>query len=262
VRLRVYRDLLEQQDVGLVAVLGHLGAVHDHHETALHAGHHASFFVQEDSVDPDLLMQAALRAVRTRGIEVRGRTSVQELRAQGTQIEVLTSNGSYLAATVVNCQGAWSGAPVKPRKGQMLYLSPQETGLLEHVVRAPEVYLVPRSSGKILVGATVEDVGFDKSVQPEMIQKLHSAAASYLPKLALATVTESWAGLRPGSPDDLPLIGRTEVSGVFVATGHFRNGILLAPITGELLAGAIVDKTFPAALEIFSPDRFGLVAVS
>ncbi len=223
---------------------------------ALQAGRHASFFVQEDSVDPDLLMQAALQAARNGGIEVRGHTSVQEMRSQGSQIEVRTGSGNYLAAAAVNCRGAWSGAPVKPRKGQMLYLRPQRTGLLEHVVRAPEVYLVPRSSGKILVGATVEDVGFDKGVQPEIIQKLQSAAAQYLPELALAVVTESWAGLRPGSPDDLPLIGPTEVPGIFVASGHFRNGILLAPITAQIMADLVTGKAVSTDIATFSPGRF------
>jgi glycine oxidase len=225
-------------------------------EPALQAGRHAPFFVQEDSVDPDLLMQAALQTAKNCGIEVRRHTSVQELQPQKTQIEARTSAGSYLASAVVNCRGAWSGAPVKPRKGQMLYLRPQKTGLLEHVVRAPEVYLVPRSSGKILVGATVEDAGFDKGVQPEVIQMLHSAAARYLPELALAVATESWAGLRPGSPDDLPLIGPTEVPGIFVASGHFRNGILLAPITAQIMADLITGKALNTNITAFSPGRF------
>jgi len=227
-------------------------------EPALQAGEHAPFFVQEDSVDPKLLMQAALQAARTGGVEVRGHTSVQELHPQGAQVEVLTSAGSYAASAVVNCQGAWSGAPVKPRKGQMLYLRPKQTGLLEHVVRAPEIYLVPRSSGKILAGATVEDVGFDKDVQPEIIQELHSVAARYLPELARADVTESWAGLRPGSPDDLPLIGPTEVPGIFVASGHFRNGILLAPITAQIVADLVTGKAMSTNISAFSPERFAV----
>jgi len=128
----------------------------------------------------------------------------------------------------------------------------------EHVVRAPEIYLVPRSSGKILVGATVEDVGFDKDVQPEIIQELHSVAARYLPELARADVTESWAGLRPGSPDDLPLIGPTEVPGIFVASGHFRNGILLAPITAQIVADLVTGKAMSTNISAFSPERFAV----
>jgi glycine oxidase len=228
-------------------------------EPALQAGKRASFFVQEDSVDPDLLMQAALQAAKNCDIQICGHTSVQDLRPQGAQIEVRTSAGSYLASAVVNCQGAWSGAPVKPRKGQMLYLWPQRTGLLEHVVRAPEIYLVPRSSGKILVGATVEDVGFDKVVQPEIIQKLQAAAAHYLPELAQADITESWAGLRPGSPDDLPLIGPAGVPGIFVASGHFRNGILLAPITAQIVADLVTGQALSTDISAFSPARFAAI---
>ena len=105
-------------------------------------------------------------------------------------------------------------------------------------------------------GATVEDVGFDKEVQPEIIQKLHSTAAQYLPELARAAVTESWAGLRPGSPDDLPLIGPTDVPGVFVASGHFRNGILLAPITAQIVADLVTGKTIATDIAAFLPERF------
>jgi glycine oxidase len=228
-------------------------------EPALQAGKQTLFFVQEDSVDPDLLMQAALQAAKSCGIQICGHTSVQDLRPQGTQIEVRTGSGSYMASAVVNCQGAWSGVPVKPRKGQMLYLRPQRTGLLEHVVRTPEVYLVPRSSGKVLVGATVEDVGFDKVVQPEIIQKLQAAAAHYLPELAQADITESWAGLRPGSPDDLPLIGPAGAPGIFVASGHFRNGILLAPITAQIVADLVTGKALSADIAAFSPARFAAV---
>ncbi len=146
--------------------------------------------------------------------------------------------------------------PVKPRKGQMLYLRPQQPGMLEHVVRTPEVYLVPRSSGKILVGATVEDVGFDKGVQPEVIHQLQNIAARYLPELAQAAVLESWAGLRPGSPDDLPLIGPTGVPGVFIASGHFRNGILLAPVTAQIVADLVTGKPVNTNISAFSPERF------
>ena len=98
------------------------------------------------------------------------------------------------ARTVVDCRGAWSGAPVVPRKGQMLYLMPQRSGLVQHVVRAPNAYIVPRSAGRILVGTTVEDAGFDKSVQPETIRQLHDAAAQYVPELAMASVRKAGRG--------------------------------------------------------------------
>ncbi len=238
-------------------------------EPALQAGERPAFFVQEDCVDPALLMQAALRAAAKSGIEVRGNCAVEHTRIRGAVMEVVTAAGTLSARTVVDSRGAWSGPPVRPRKGQMLYLDPstrkprvpgtlqpQRAGLLEHVINTFEVYLVPRSSGRILVGATVEDVGFDKTVEPDVIANLHRAAAALVPELAAAQVVESWAGLRPGSPDDLPLLGETETRGAFIATGHFRNGILLAPVTARIIADLVMGK--PAAWDIsaFSPSRF------
>ena len=219
----------------------------------------ATIAENENSVDPDLLMQAALGAARAVGIELRSQTAVQQMRPSGSQVEVLAGGDRFLALAAVNCQGAWSGAPVRPRKGQMLYLQPQEPGLLERVLRTPEVYLVPRSSGKVLVGATVEDVGFDKTVEPEVIRDLHRAAAKFVPQLAAAPVISSWAGLRPGTPDDLPILGQTETPGVFIASGHFRNGILLAPVTATIMADLIAGKSPGTDISAFTPGRFANV---
>ena len=213
----------------------------------------------ENSVDPDLLMQAAVGAARESPIELRGQTEVQWMRSAGSQVEVVTDKEHFLAKAAVNCQGAWSGAPVRPRKGQMLYLQPQNARLLSRVLRTPEVYLVPRSSGKILVGATVEDVGFDKSVDREVIADLHRAAVRFIPQLALAPVVSNWAGLRPGTPDDLPILGATETPGVFIASGHFRNGILLAPITARIMADVIANKVPELDISAFSAGRFANV---
>jgi len=224
-------------------------------EPSIRNAGHSAFFVQEDSVDPGLLMRAALAAARTLEVEVRGHTAVTEIRAQNNAVEVLTERDMFSCASAVDCRGAWSGAPVRPRKGQMLYVAPQ-TLLLQHVLRAPEVYLVPRSSGKILIGATVEDVDFDKSVNPLVIDQLFSAAAKYFPALASAPVTQSWAGLRPGTPDDLPIIGPTKIARLFVATGHFRNGILLAPITAQIMADLVQGRPLSQDIRAFSPDRF------
>jgi glycine oxidase len=137
----------------------------------------------------------------------------------------------------------------------MLYVQPR-TAMLQHVLRAPDVYLVPRSSGKILIGATVEDVGYDKTVDPATIHSLFSAAAKYLPELASAPITQSWAGLRPGTPDGLPILGATEAPGVFIASGHFRNGILLAPITAKIMADLVESRPSPLSIAAFSPSRF------
>jgi glycine oxidase len=221
----------------------------------------AACFVAEDSVDPSLLMQVALGAARKKGVEVRGGVHVQSMQAREGQAEVITDQGRHLAGAAVNCCGAWSGDPVKPRKGQMLYLQPHRAGLLQHVVRAPGAYIVPRSSGKILIGATVEDVGFDKSVDQQTIRQLHSAATRYVPELASAAITESWAGLRPGTPDDLPVIGETTSKRVFLASGHYRNGILLAPVTARIMANLITGKPAGTDIAAFSPARFAATAV-
>ena len=223
-------------------------------EPSLNNAGHSAFFVREDSVDPSLLMRAALSAACDLGIEIRGHAAVKDIRARGIAVEVVTTADALTARCAVDCRGAWSGAPVKPRKGQMLYVQPRSV-ILQHVLRAPDVYLVPRSSGKVLIGATVEDVGYDKSVNPETIQSLLRTAAKYLPGLA-APITQSWAGLRPGTPDDLPIIGPTEAPGLFIAGGHFRNGILLAPITAKIMADLVEGRPSPLDIGAFAPSRF------
>jgi glycine oxidase len=228
-----------------------------HLEPSLLEPAHSAFFVQEDSVDPRLLMLAALAAACKAGIEIRGHHKVASMRPLGGRVEVSTAADRFTARTAVDCRGAWSGSPVKPRKGQMLYVQP-ETGILQHVLRAPEVYIVPRSTGKVLIGATVEDVGYDKSVDPSVIQGLINAAAKYLPELASAPITHSWAGLRPGTPDGLPIIGPTQTPGLFIASGHFRNGILLAPVTARIMADIIEGSAAPLKISAFSPARFSL----
>jgi glycine oxidase len=225
-------------------------------ESAVAAQGHTTFFVAENSVDPVLLVRAAVAAAKQNGVEVRPHTAVEDVGTRGGVMEVTAGSERLAARAMVNCRGAWSGAPVKPRKGQSLYVQPQRRGLLEHVVVAPGVYLVPRSSGKILIGATVEDVGYDWNVDPATIRGLHQAAARLVPELASATVTESWAGLRPGSPDDLPLMGATETPGLFIASGHFRNGILLAPATARIMADLVMAKPATIDISAFSPLRF------
>lgn len=217
-----------------------------------------AFLVEEDSVDPVLLMRAAVRAAELAGIEIRTKITVQQMHWTGNHVEVTTDKGALSAQSAVNCMGAWSGDPVRPRKGQMLYLEPAKAGVLQHVVRAPEAYIVPRSSGKILVGTTVEDVGFDKSVRPETIQGMHHAATGYVPELAAANVTETWAGLRPGTPDDLPLIGPTSERNMFLASGLFRNGILLAPLAAKVTADLVMGRRPEIDISAFAPGRFAV----
>jgi glycine oxidase len=123
-------------------------------------------------------------------------------------------------------------------------------------VRTLAVYVVPRSDGRILIGATQEEAGFDSSVDPKAIESLRQAATSLFPALGSARVLETWAGLRPGTPDALPILGATPTPGYFVATGHFRNGFLLAPLTAQVMAAVIRGSEPSVDIARFSPSRF------
>ena len=127
---------------------------------------------------------------------------------------------------------------------------------LRHVIRSAEVYLVPRSDGRIVIGSTVEEAGYDKRTEPDTIHRLHQAAVQLIPALAQARVHEAWAGLRPGTPDGLPILGATPTPGYFVAAGHFRDGILLAPVTAHLMAQVVSGATPDHDISAFSSQRF------
>lgn len=227
-------------------------------EPSLEAKGYPAFYVAEDCIDPVLLMRALMRAAELSGVELMTGVEVHKMRWTGSDAEVATNSGGFRAQAAVKCLGAWSGTPVKPRKGQMMYLQPRRGGLLQHVVRAPGAYIVPRSSGKILVGTTVEDVGFDKTVVPETIRRMHESASEYVPELAHAQIFETWSGLRPGTPDDLPVIGPAEEKNVFIASGLFRNGILLAPMVATVMADLVAGNATPLDISAFSPARFAL----
>ncbi|HLW52605.1 MAG TPA: FAD-dependent oxidoreductase [Candidatus Angelobacter sp.] len=214
-----------------------------------------AFFVQEDSVDPSLLIQAALLTAWSTGVDVRNQSEVTEIVTAGPYAEVVAGGERMQVPNFVDCRGAWSAPPVRPRKGHSLYVAPKKS-LLQHVLVSPDVYLVPRSTGQILIGATVEDVGYDKTVQANIVQKLRLAANMLIPELGAATEVESWAGLRPGTPDDLPLLGATQARGIFIASGHFRNGILLAPVTAQIMADLVTGKRPQWDISAFSPLRF------
>jgi glycine oxidase len=137
----------------------------------------------------------------------------------------------------------------------MLALGPATP--LNHVIWGERAYLVPRENNLTFVGATVEDVGFRKRTTVEAIRRLRRGAEALVPGLRLARMASTWAGLRPGSPDGLPMLGRLPGwSNVWVATGHFRNGILLAPITGKLIAESLAAGRAAARLKRFDPSRF------
>src|SRR5262249_44731841 len=127
---------------------------------------------------------------------------------------------------------------------------------MERVLWSDKIYLVPRNDGRILAGATVEYIGFDKRLTAGGIEKILSAAIELAPELAKAKIEETWAGLRPDSPDHLPILGPTDIDGLLIATGHFRSGILLTPITAKLVREWITNERVTTDWERFSPLRF------
>jgi glycine oxidase len=237
-------------------------------EPALADPQRPAFYLKERSVDPRALTAAALKTAKNRGVDFSSGDAVTAVNvSEGHASGVTTTKTTFHASKVVNCAGAWSGQiwlaktapcalPTRPVKGQMLCLVMPSRDLLKHVIRAPEVYLIPRSDGRLLAGATVEEAGFDKRTVPTMIQRLYRSAMEIVPKLSDAKILEDWAGLRPSTPDDLPILGTTDTPGYYVATGHFRDGILLAPITAEIMTVVIEDRDPGYDLAPFSAARF------
>lgn len=226
--------------------------------------HDNAYFLPERWVDPRLLCTALLKAFKHRDGDVASGSTVSSLTNNGSSaITVQTEHASYHAEVVVNCSGAWAGQlgpaaiPTRPVKGQMLSVVPlAHQAVLHHVVRAPEVYLVPRSDGRIVIGSTLEEAGFDKQVDPSTIRHLQHAAAEYVPAVRGMRLHEAWAGLRPGTPDGRPLLGNTHWPGYYVAAGHYRDGILLAPGTAEVMAALITGAAPQLDLRPFAPNRF------
>jgi glycine oxidase len=218
-------------------------------------------FIRERTVDPRLLVAAVIQAARHRDVDISSGTEVRSIEgAQGRTVGVRTDKTSYGAGMVVNCAGAWAGTigphafPVHPVKGQMLALV---QGLaLRHVVRSEKIYVVPRSDGRLVIGSTLENVGYDKSVSVNTIQSFLHSAVELLPQLQKAKQHEVWAGLRPGTPDHLPIIGETSTRGFFAATGHYRDGILLAPITADVMTSVVLGRAPEVDITNFAPARF------
>jgi glycine oxidase len=206
-------------------------------------------------------LAAVARGVTVRtGVEV-GRVLVERGRARG----VLADGEPLTADAVLLAAGAWSGAlaadlggrlPVEPVRGQMLAVS-NVPRLISHAIHGDDIYLVPRPSGELLIGATVERVGFERAVTPDGLGGLIAQAVALVPEIGRRPITRSWCGFRPAAPDGLPVLGPwPDVAGLFVATGHYRNGILLAPITATVMADCIVDGQTPDSITPFLLQRF------
>jgi glycine oxidase len=219
----------------------------------------------EASVDNRALTPAVLEAARRSGVEVFAGSEVKAILRDGSRCVGIAMGDEEIAAeSTVIAAGAFSGAidgvaryaPMRPAKGQMVALRAADTSI-ERVIWSEHVYLVPRNDGRILAGATVEYVGFEKIPTVGGLSKLLAAAIETVPGLADAKIEEHWAGLRPDTPDHLPILGPAGVEGLVMATGHFRSGILLAPITARLVREWITLRSVSVDWERFGPMRFG-----
>jgi glycine oxidase len=245
---------------------------------ALNPTNHRFLLLEEHSLDPRQLATALLAAIRATTIDLHSNTPVLSTRSFNNAVEIHTPTGILHAAQFVDCTGAWAAATsrlaniqsniqssirVTPKKGQMLAVSLPPSLPLHLVVRTPDIYIVPRTSGpsagRAIIGATIEDAGFDKTIHPSDIARLRSLATALLPRLAEAPQLEAWAGLRPATPDGLPLLGALPTQpNHFIATGHYRDGILLAPATAHVMAQLLSGEVPSINLAPFSPARAGL----
>jgi glycine oxidase len=224
-------------------------------------------FPNDFQIENRRLVEALLIANERRGVRLLPDCEATTLKIENDRaVGVETSLGIISAPTIVLAAGAWSSTikcatalpriDVQPIRGQMLCFEPPER-LASHVIYSSRGYLIPRSDGRLLAGSTTEEAGFEKRVTDEGVDSIKSMAIEIAPALDSQTVVDSWAGFRPRAKDGLPVLGPTRhVAGLFYATGHYRNGILLTPVTGELIAEAILSGATPPLLSPFSPDRF------
>jgi glycine oxidase len=221
---------------------------------------HTFEWLDEASVDPNDLHEALPAAFRAAGGTLLEETEMLGVESVTGGVLVRTTRKAIPAGMFVNCCGAWAGEqegglPVVPVKGQMANLRCRPERL-RCVVRAPGIYLVPRGDGRVTIGATIEHVGFDETVQEPSIRRLAAAALRLLPEAEAPPQMDMWAGLRPGTPDGLPILGAAAKEHCWHATGHYRDGILLAPVTGHVMAQAMLGERPDVPLEAFAAERF------
>jgi glycine oxidase len=205
-------------------------------------------FPEDHQVDNRLLGSALWAAALAAGADVRVGAAVDRVLVEGGRAVGVRTGGERIdAGAVVVAAGSWAGSlaglprplPVRPVRGQLLAVR-TDAALFRQVIHAPDVYMVPRAGGRLIVGATMEEAGFETAVTAGGMLSLLAPALELCPALRDAPIVESWSGLRPGTPDGLPILGADpEVSGLHYATGHYRNGILLTPVTAEIVAASI-----------------------
>jgi glycine oxidase len=223
----------------------------------------------DHQVDNRRLTAALAAAVRRSGGALYEHNAVREVvLAGGRACGVVTTAGREAADVVVLAAGAWSRQiggvprtclpPVRPIKGQMLALRMDPAmPLLQHVIWAPKAYLVPRRDGRLVIGGTVEERGFDDSLTAGGLLALLEGAWRAVPAIEELAIVETWVGFRPGSRDDAPMLGPAGLDGLVVATGHHRNGILLTPVTAASISAYVLTGRLPELLVPFTPERFG-----
>lgn len=224
----------------------------------------ALYFRDDHQVDNRRLMKALITACERKGVRFVCGSQVTGLVREGNRITgVRTSQETFSVDTVINCAGAWAATidptlafhlPVKPIRGQIVLLESQPP-LVRHVLHSAECYIVPRSDGRLLLGSTMDDVGYDKRVTAEAVAQLIQSAEKISPAVSRCTFRAAWAGLRPDTADHWPILGQAE-EGLVIATGHFRNGILLAPITAKLISERLISGKPSIDLTPFSPGRW------
>jgi glycine oxidase len=226
----------------------------------------------DHQVDSRRLVLALKQAFLAAGGALREHAEVRAIDVEGGRVRgVVVGDEHFAAEVLVLAGGAWSAGlegvpavarpPVRPVKGQMLALrmDPQQP-LLRHVLWAPKGYLVPKVDGRLIVGGTVEERGFDPELTAGGVLALLEAAWRALPTIEELPIDELWTGFRPTSRDDAPILGPTAVDGLFVATGHHRNGILLTPLTASTVSEAILSGRVPESIRAFTIDRFAAPA--
>jgi glycine oxidase len=230
----------------------------------------AALLPQECALDSRALTDAVLAAAVAGGAVVLAGVGVESLIVNGARVEGVIAAGHRFAADhVILAAGAFSSrldaarryAPTRPVRGQMVALL-SSAPPIRRVLRSTRGYIVPRDDARpqrLVAGSTLENAGYEKRVTPEGIARVLEAAQEIVPDLAAAEIVETWSGLRPDTPDHLPILGPTELEGLTIATGHFRNGILLAPITAKLIAEWITERRVSFEWDIFSPLRFALL---
>jgi glycine oxidase len=229
----------------------------------------AAWSPEDHQVDNRKLASALRAAAEGVGAIVREHTPVKEISTAGGRADavILADETKVSADVVVLAAGAWSRGiaglpqelrpPVRPIKGQMLalHMDPARP-LLNHVVWAPGVYLVPRRDGRLIAGGTVEEKAFDATLTAGGVLTLLEAAWRAVPSIEELPIEEMWVGHRPGSRDDAPILGRGPVEGLLYATGHHRNGILLAPVTADAMARLVLEGVVDSAIRPFGFERF------